>query len=212
MISGIARLRAKKGFTIIELIVVIAIIGILTSIIVAAMSYDTKPTKGKGVAKDFYYVAQDVYSVSKIANPSAIATGTRTGFFAELNNVGQVTNRGTFQINSAASGAINMDMTQITGDVKPAHNGTAADDVLCLQARMFAALERYLNTMDNMSGTIFVVADDKFRVQAAYWTDSGYVLSGNVSLVDNNMMANGHYCCAYPAYLSTAGQSMFVIS
>ena len=86
MISGIARLRAKKGFTIIELIVVIAIIGILTSIIVAAMSYDTKPTKGKGVAKDFYYVAQDVYSVSKIANPSAIATGTRTGFFAELNN------------------------------------------------------------------------------------------------------------------------------
>ncbi len=72
MIQRINRLRAKRGFTMIELVVVMLIIGVLTAIIVSAMTYDSKPTKGKAMAKDMFYAVQDTMSSLKITNPDLI--------------------------------------------------------------------------------------------------------------------------------------------
>ena len=78
MIQRINRLRAKKGFTMIELVVIMLIIGVLSAIIVSAMTYDSKPTKGKAMAKDMFYAVQDAMSSLKITNPDLIKDITGT--------------------------------------------------------------------------------------------------------------------------------------
>lgn len=56
----------------IELVVVMLIIGVLSAIIVSAMTYDSKPTKGKAMAKDMFYAVQDAMSSLKITDPDLI--------------------------------------------------------------------------------------------------------------------------------------------
>lgn len=61
MIQNLQRLRAKKGFTIIELIVVIAIMAVLMAIIVPSMStHKAKVNAANSAARDFYSAVQAV--------------------------------------------------------------------------------------------------------------------------------------------------------
>ena len=59
MIRYLQRLKAKKGFTVIELIVVIAIIGVLTAVIVSNAGTDReKKQSAYNAAQDFYSTVQ----------------------------------------------------------------------------------------------------------------------------------------------------------
>lgn len=210
MISRIARLRAKKGFTIIELIVVIAIIGIMTSIVVSAMSYDNRPTVGKGMAKDIFYVAQDAALSLKITNPQAIAKGKRVGYFVEIDNAGTIVNNGYIasvgEASETSATSLSFDLTAPGAIV---HDGSDADDLNCFKTKMLEAFQRYLSSVDNMAGTLYVIIDDAYRVESAYWKEGTYpVIAGGSTgyFADNNILDNGQYCCAYPPKLSVAGK------
>ena len=63
MIRYLQRLKAKKGFTVIELIVVIAIIGVLTAVIVSNAGTDReKRQAANNSARDFYSAVQYTFS------------------------------------------------------------------------------------------------------------------------------------------------------
>lgn len=216
MISRINRLRAKKGFTMIEIIVVIAIIGILTSIVISALSYDNRPTVGKGMAKDMFYVAQEVYSSAKIAYPNAISASAtdRTGFYAEVGRDGYITEVGMMKVPAYSGGDMPSISTyeDIPKTLTEDYSGTAAADLQSLKVKMRAAFEQYLTDKDGMEGTLYVLADNNYRVLAAYWVDNVHTISGTTGLlVDNNLLDSGFYCCAYPVKYSQAGSVFFGI-
>lgn len=61
MIRFLQRLKAKKGFTIIELIVVIAILGVLMAVILPSISQQrSRINEARSAAKDFYAAVQTV--------------------------------------------------------------------------------------------------------------------------------------------------------
>ena len=64
MIRYLQRLKAKKGFTVIELIVVIAIIGVLTAVIVSNAGTDReKKQSAYNAAQDFYSTVQYSFTI-----------------------------------------------------------------------------------------------------------------------------------------------------
>lgn len=210
MVHKIARLRAKKGFTLIEMIIVIVIIGVLTAMIVPSLTYDQKPALGKALAKDVYYNAQDVLSTIEITNPTAIpSTGGKTFvvFYAMLDNQGQVIKGGSGVANPVVGSA---------GTVHTAAVATTSFDTLIADAsktdaqkkmysKMQTALEKYTTQKEGMEGTIYIVTDETYRVLATYWlnVDANGL---DVTLQDNCILASGDYCCSYPVMFCDAGQ------
>ena len=210
MVHKIARLRAKKGFTLIEMIIVIVIIGVLTAMIVPSLTYDQKPALGKALAKDVYYNAQDVLSTIEITNPTAIpSTGGKTFvvFYAMLDNQGQVIKGGSGVANPVVGSA---------GTVLTAAVSTTSFDTLIADAsktdaqkkmysKMQTALEKYTTQKEGMEGTIYIVTDETYRVLATYWlnVDANGL---DVTLQDNCILASGDYCCSYPVMFCDAGQ------
>jgi prepilin-type N-terminal cleavage/methylation domain len=218
MISKINRLRAKKGFTMIEMIVVVAIIGILTTIVVASMSYDRKPTMGKGLAKDLYYVAQDAASSVEVANPKAFDgySPARAGFYAKVDVGGNVTEIRSMSI-GAFDGSKRPDIsysTPLDPDSPKAvkHDGTADDDHNAFENKLASAISDYLSTKDSMEGGYYVMFDSNYRVMVAYWSDSDKMYLGAGSLTDECIMDTGYYCCAYPTKYCMPGQFMFGVN
>ena len=219
MISKINRLRAKKGFTMIEMIVIIAIIGILTSIVVATMSYDRKPTVGKGLAKDLFYVAQDALASIEVSNPHAfddyVSDNKRAGFYARVDAGGNITEIrtmtiGMFNVSSPVRPDYSLDLPLDPDNPKTVtHDGTKEDDFKAYENKLVHAISDYLMTKDSMEGGYYVVFDKNFRVQAAYWSDAPALTLDTNALRDDCIMNSGYYCCAYPARYSTPGQYMF---
>ncbi len=209
MISKIARLRAKKGFTIIELIVVIAIIGILTSIVIASMGYDRKPALGKSMAKDMFYKVQDCLATVRVGFPKAFDSTIDDidGFYAEIDGNGEIEAWGTF-VKDPSDVLPTFTTAPTLTDID--HSGTAGADRNALLVRIHEALTKYLSQTDNMTGTLYVIIDG-FKVKSAYWSDCSFsAVAGTTGLVANdNILDNGYYYCAYPIYKSFAGEQAF---
>lgn len=219
MISKIARLRAKKGFTIVELIVVIAIIGILTSLIVAAFSYDRRPAIGKAMAKDYFYKIQDCLANVRVGFPNAFDSSLDKidGFYFEIDSEGRpnvigsdangdLYEWGTF-VKSGTSGSI-ITTTTLPRLSEVSHAGTPADDRNAMEVRLLETFIKYVSSADNMSGTLYVDIDG-FKVKSAYWTDSAHVFGGTGLLVADSILDTGYYYCAYPIQNSFEGAHAF---
>lgn len=212
MISMVARLRAKKGFTLIEAVVVIAIIGILVAMIVPSLTYDQKPALGKALAKDVYYKAQDVLSTIEITNPDAIKSGF-VCFYAELDSQGHVIAGRSGVCNPVVGGANanGVCTAAVAYDnfdklLLPTSGKTAEQKKM--YAKMQTALDKYVTDKEGMNGFIYIVTDSTYRVLGSYWMNVN-ANGADVSIRDNCIMGSGDYCCAYPVELCNAGQVFY---
>ena len=210
MISKVARLRAKKGFTLIEAVVVIAIIGILVAMIIPSLTYDQKPALGKALAKDVYYTAQDVLSTIEITNPKAIESGV-VCFYAQLDNYGHVV-PGQSGICNPVVGGATADGARYAAIAYSTFDNLfsmAATDEKALAKRkiyekMQTALDKYVTDKEGMEGYIYIVTDKTHRVLGSYWlnVDAAGI---DITLRDNCIMGSGDYCCSYPLEMCNAG-------
>ena len=193
----------KKGFTTVELLIVIAIIGVLLAMILPNMFKSDKPTKGKGYAKSFYYTAQDFFARQRIAD----SDGELPAF----------TNQYLFYVSTNSSG-----VAIETGYIPHSYGGTFSDTVYTAQQVIdddfgtddFQQLMSKFNTemlsntiaSTEYTGTFYVSVDGNYVVSAAYWADGtwGELLEEDASMTfDDDNMLNGYYCCAYPPELSS---------
>lgn len=206
----IQQLKAKKGFTLVELIIVIAIIGVLLALAVPALMSNDRPTAGKGYAKDFYYAAQTYASRKHLAGEGTLSgdhivasAGNSIILYAEVaaGEKGQITDA---TCGLAVSG---------TGQ-------TALEDITDANQQKFVeGFMRMINerlTETSYDGTFYVVIDDHYRVSAAYWTDGDWSEVDAQSFMDNCVLTTGAYACSFPTEFCTpvdaAGETMFVVT
>ncbi len=201
MISAINRLRAKKGFTLVEAIVVIMIIGVLTAMVLPTLAYSNKPAVGKSMAKDLFYKAQDVFTSAKIAYPEAIASGKNVIYYVTIDQNGTAVQSGT-----VTKSATTLTLTSFPTVISITNTSSDKDK---MDAKMKAALENYTEYNTDMEGTLFVVSDDHYRARVAYWTDADSFGDGGTTFTDNCLLGNGFYCCSFPVALCDPGATLF---
>lgn len=209
MISLFKRIRNKKGFTIVELIVIMAIMGIILAMVLPTVFTSDKPARGNAMAKDFFYKAQDVMSVSKIANPSGVGSGKN--FYAVLNKTGKVVETGTY---NGDFNAFDKDTYQNT--YKPGSTSTPTDAEKTLN-RFNECCENYFVDTDGMGGIVFVKVDEHFAVQSCYWVGATGDTAADIEssfkklsdlVVDNNNIIGDFYCGSFPGALVDKGATL----
>lgn len=191
------RIRTRRGFTMIELIVVVAIIGVLLAMILPGLFSNDKSTKAKAYAESYFYTAQSFASKMKIANDPA--TPYIPPVLNDMKLYTTVDSSGTI----VASGIVSTDNSTMTDSVTYASSGTDAK-MIEFVTKFARDMEQNL-TPGEFAGTFYVIIDDEFVVRAAYWSD-GLITdmrTGNTDLVfENDNQLSGYVCCAYPAELS----------
>ena len=230
MLSYFNRLKSKKGFTLIELIVVIAIMGVLLAMILPAMTGSNKDEIGKGLAKDFFYRAQDIMCDAKMTSSDAFSgfAADDTVFYAEIDEGGSVIEVGFLSSLTRVSAA-KVDPSTETLEMLSAFTGSSSfsDSFKKVMTKFVQNVDNYATSQDEMAGTLYAVVSAKdrvlpvtnksvtvFSVQAAYWSDmpaaemstAGTI---DITLEDDNVLHSGYYCCAYPTKLSTGGKQMY---
>lgn len=201
----IQKLKAKKGFTLVEMIVVIAIIGVLLMLIVPALTSSDVPSAGKGYAKDFYYAAQNFASRQRLSG-----TGTLSGDgISSLNYI--------ILYADVAAG----EKGQITDEdcglaVKGVGQSKLADMTHADQIAFVDSFRRTMNerlTDTAYDGTFYAVIDDHYRISATYWTDGGWDEVDSQSFTDNCVLSTGVYACSFPTQfcmpVDAAGETVF---
>ncbi|MDE7233886.1 MAG: prepilin-type N-terminal cleavage/methylation domain-containing protein [Ruminiclostridium sp.] len=195
----IQQLKAKKGFTLVEMIIVLAIIGVLIALIVPAMMSSDIPSAGKSYAKDFYYAVQTCASRKHLSGEGTLSgdhivatAGDSIILYAEVgaDEKGRVTNA---TCGIAEPGGAQTALTGITD----------ANQKAFVESFMRIVNERVAAT--SYSGTFYAVIDDRYRVSAAYWTDGEWSEVDSKSFTDNCVLETGVYACAYPVDLCMAG-------
>ncbi len=197
MFSYFARLRAKKGFTLFELIVVIAIIGILTAMVLPNFLYDKRPSMGRAMSKDLYYNLQDVLTSAKIAHPNEIPDGEKVYYYLSITNTGMITASGRIEVSGGS---------YTTKPYKTDDN----DKIIFLDSKVKYALENYTTDKDQMEGMLYVAVDSNYRVCAAYWSNEALSTMQSSTIRESCVLTSGYYLCSYPVkYCETVGLKLF---
>lgn len=210
----IRKLKNRKGFTMVELIIVIAIIGVLLAMILPSLMSSNKDTQGKGFAKEFYYKTQDFMSRRKladdVANPAidAAITDDHAIFYAQFSRGGDLKETGIIKYQNGGSYAAS-DLTSRTAiDSSSAFFASFKE----LMSKFESEVESYITSTD-YDCTFYALVDSNYRVQAAYWTDGAWsdIVSGNGALeYTDDCITGDYYSCSYPAELCRSGKKMFV--
>lgn len=219
-------LRSKKGFTMIELVVVIAIIGILAAIIVPMMAGAGRPQEADTRAESFYYALQNVFIDYKADNPDSapgyytLADGTKlddeTQYFmvyAEANSQGAVTSGADEEL---PGNFTDISVAMTPSGVTPSAAYTAyqtgiSDPMLLNKLNAKTSGEEY--------GYYCALVDSECRVLVTYWCrepfddvfgdyNSEYGSPSTVIFTDYNYI--GDYCVgSFPNAYSVKSKTVF---
>lgn len=219
------RLRNSKGFTMVELIVVIGIIGILTAIMLPVFANSGKSQEANARAKSFYYAAQNVFIDYKADNTDSSVT---EGYFKFAG--------GTKYAKDAAGGKnatylyvcayaeAGKGFTKVSvSTTDQADNFTSAAGYKCMAAPEEQASGDLLDALNTFSttddeGYYYALVDSQCRVVSAYWSKddmntlsddtSGVYKKASVQFTDNYVV-DYSVVGAFPTEYGAIGEAMF---
>lgn len=192
--------KLNKGFTLIELVVVIAIVGVMSAILVPlGIAIFGTNDESNTYAKNFYYAAQDVMTDIKLddgATPTIPSSQTCLIYF---------------QMN--ADGAIVGDVSARYDATETALAGSStsgaplSDTIKDTMKTRFSQLMKH----NEKNGYYYAVVDDHYRVTAAYWSDGDFdSLKAKSFKFTGDYDIDGYHCGAYP--INAAQKDEFLLS
>lgn len=198
------RLWAKKGFTLVELIVVVALIALLLAIVIPLLSSTSAyESDARDRAQAFYSNVQEAMTEEKVKETALpAATGSKTVVWAEVKGANTTENTGADgSIQSTATVTVHI------GDVTAALD-TEVPEATGDWAEFASTVSKLLSTTD-ISGNFYAVVDSKYRVESAFFVrsplatyerikDKGYSSECHVKFIDGSSKEQEAYMGAYP--------------
>lgn len=222
------QLRDKKGFTLVELIVVLAMIGVLTAIILPMSLNAGRPQEAQAKAKSFYFGAQRI-----LIQYRADAPDKDSGYFTYEYGADTVTIGKGDYLYLVAKAEQGKGFTEIRLSKLPA----PSEDVAANTAQGYKEMKTYalmdesstdhklldsFNTFstDDDDGYYFALVDDQCRVVMTYWceteiddisksTDTSAAYTKTTIQPTDNYYVDGYLIGAYPERYSMLGYTMF---
>lgn len=178
-------MKNQKGFTLIELIIVLAIIGIMLSVTLVSMnSGSSKIKRANETAKSFYTVMQGTLVAMRF-DGEKVNEGFDLFITVEINE-------DTHKVQQARVGDTKDTINQSN------FNGGNSD----FTARLAEKLNKRMG--NDYHGYFYLKVNEKFKVQSVYWSETALNFSANpIFTKDNNY--NNNIIGAFPYRYGKAG-------